>query len=45
MHATGGEIQNPRLFKYILCIPELPRHTAKQTAPRKGEVKNKIGLY
>lgn len=25
----------PRLFQYILCIPELPRHRAKQ--------KNKIG--
>lgn len=40
-----GKSQNPRLFKYILCIPELPRRLAKKTAPRKGEVKNKIGLY
>lgn len=43
MHATGGEIQNPRLFKYILCIPELPRHTAKQTAPARGKLKIKFG--
>lgn len=31
--------------QYILCIPELPRHMGKINSPRKGEVKNKIGLY
>lgn len=50
----GGQLVNARNrrgksksppVQYILCIPELPRRLAKKTAPHKGEVKNKIGLY
>lgn len=39
-----GKSKSPPV-QYILCIPELPRRLAKKTAPHKGEVKNKIGLY
>lgn len=38
-----GKSQNPRLFKYILCIPELPRRLAKKTAPARGKLKIKLG--
>lgn len=38
-----GKPQNPRLFKYILCIPELPRRLAKKTAPARGKLKIKLG--
>lgn len=38
-----GKSKNPRLFKYILCIPELPRRLAKKTAPARGKLKIKLG--
>lgn len=38
-----GKSQNPRLFKYIFCIPELPRRLAKKTAPARGKLKIKLG--
>lgn len=38
-----GKSQNPRLFKCILCIPELPRRLAKKTAPARGKLKIKLG--
>ena len=38
-----GKSQNPRLFKYILCIPEFPRRLAKKTAPARGKLKIKLG--
>lgn len=43
MHDSAGEF--PRLFQYKSVFSVYRATMAEQTAPRKGEVKNKIGLY